>query len=331
MSDQTDDTDKHSSKRCQIWGSAKPTKEGLIHGYDVGYGKPPRETQFKKGQSGNPAGRPRKNSSRSGSAHRTGVSNSRSESIRKELLREITVQDGGKPKKMSLEQAAIRSQTKLAFSGSPMATREMIKITRQAREELEEEIADDNDFWTGYCEKFHAVEKAREVQCDPLPQWWPRPEDITVRHGEETVIHGPSSEEEFEGYLQIARVRDLFIAHWAYQAVMFRSPKRAHTSDQDESDLLIIAYLMNQMQPQRLRLGPDEIDRRLFDGLIQSRSVVTARFEEACKQAGLDPATDQPPSMLGQSCDLPGIDVNAVRVWLAEAKDRHRAKQQRKS
>lgn len=30
----------------------------------VGYGRPPRATQFKKGQSGNPRGRPRKSSSR---------------------------------------------------------------------------------------------------------------------------------------------------------------------------------------------------------------------------------------------------------------------------
>ena len=28
--------------------------------YDVGYGKPPKETQFRKGQSGNPNGRPKK-------------------------------------------------------------------------------------------------------------------------------------------------------------------------------------------------------------------------------------------------------------------------------
>jgi hypothetical protein len=27
--------------------------------YEVGYGKPPRRTQFRKGQSGNPGGRPR--------------------------------------------------------------------------------------------------------------------------------------------------------------------------------------------------------------------------------------------------------------------------------
>ena len=28
-------------------------------GYEVGYGKPPRHTRFRKGQSGNPRGRPR--------------------------------------------------------------------------------------------------------------------------------------------------------------------------------------------------------------------------------------------------------------------------------
>jgi hypothetical protein len=34
-------------------------KKGKGKNYDVGYGKPPREHQFKKGQSGNPAGRPK--------------------------------------------------------------------------------------------------------------------------------------------------------------------------------------------------------------------------------------------------------------------------------
>jgi hypothetical protein len=33
-----------------------PTRDG--HDYNVGYGRPPRHTRFKKGQSGNPNGRP---------------------------------------------------------------------------------------------------------------------------------------------------------------------------------------------------------------------------------------------------------------------------------
>ena len=41
---------------------AKPKKtpaEDLPPDYEVGFGKPPKETQFKKGQSGNPKGRPK--------------------------------------------------------------------------------------------------------------------------------------------------------------------------------------------------------------------------------------------------------------------------------
>jgi hypothetical protein len=36
------------------------TASAASPGYDVGYGKPPLHTRFRKGQSGNPAGRPRR-------------------------------------------------------------------------------------------------------------------------------------------------------------------------------------------------------------------------------------------------------------------------------
>ena len=38
----------------------KPGKELTAKpGYEVGYGKPPKDTRFKPGQSGNPSGRPK--------------------------------------------------------------------------------------------------------------------------------------------------------------------------------------------------------------------------------------------------------------------------------
>lgn len=39
-------------------------KDSPTSGHDVGYGKPPKHSQFQKGQSGNPTGRPKKRKSR---------------------------------------------------------------------------------------------------------------------------------------------------------------------------------------------------------------------------------------------------------------------------
>jgi hypothetical protein len=42
------------------------------HGYEVGYGKPPMSTRFKKGVSGNPSGRPHQKHSHSSQNHDVG-------------------------------------------------------------------------------------------------------------------------------------------------------------------------------------------------------------------------------------------------------------------
>ena len=43
--------------------SENKCKEGAEPAYKIGYGRPPRENQFKKGQSGNPRGRPKQKAS----------------------------------------------------------------------------------------------------------------------------------------------------------------------------------------------------------------------------------------------------------------------------
>jgi len=53
--------------------------------YQVGYGKPPLHTQFRKGQSGNPGGRPR----------RTATERAKALALR-EAYRSVTVKEGDK-------------------------------------------------------------------------------------------------------------------------------------------------------------------------------------------------------------------------------------------
>ena len=57
--------------------------------YEVGYGKPPKETQFKKGQSGNPSGRKKKP-----------IPKSLHEAIVLELADVVTIRENGKTVKI---------------------------------------------------------------------------------------------------------------------------------------------------------------------------------------------------------------------------------------
>jgi hypothetical protein len=82
--------------------------------YTVGYGKPPVHSQFCKGQSGNPSGRP----------HSSVVERAKA-LVRQEAYRKITVRDGDKVVKMTALQAVLRAQFARAAKGSVAAQREI--------------------------------------------------------------------------------------------------------------------------------------------------------------------------------------------------------------
>jgi len=83
--------------------------------YKVGYGKPPKDTQFKKGQSGNPAGRP----PRSRNMKR----------LMEELLDEtVEVTENGKPLILSKREALLRRLYADAIRGDAQAMRQLLGI-----------------------------------------------------------------------------------------------------------------------------------------------------------------------------------------------------------
>jgi hypothetical protein len=87
--------------------------------YAVGYGKPPVESRFQKGQSGNPSGRPRfKERER---AKALALS---------EAYRLVTVRDGDQMKRIPAIQAVHRSQIALAAKGNGPAQRAVLRIVQ---------------------------------------------------------------------------------------------------------------------------------------------------------------------------------------------------------
>lgn len=81
-------------------------------GYDVGYGKPPQETRFKKGASGNPMGRPK------GAKNRVVVMQKKlNDIILAEAYRDVEMNDKAGLVTIPVVQAVIRSVAIKAVKG----------------------------------------------------------------------------------------------------------------------------------------------------------------------------------------------------------------------
>lgn len=74
----------------------------------VGYGRPPKEHQFRPGQSGNPSGRPK-------------GARSFDTDLRDELGEVISISDGNKTIEVTKQRAIIKTLLRMAISGDPRA------------------------------------------------------------------------------------------------------------------------------------------------------------------------------------------------------------------
>jgi hypothetical protein len=86
--------------------------------YEVGYRKPPKQTRFKKGTSGNPAGRPR------GSKNINTL-------LSEEFQRRVAVREGGRPKEMTKLQAAVTQFVNKLVSGDPRFTPLLFRLAEK--------------------------------------------------------------------------------------------------------------------------------------------------------------------------------------------------------
>jgi hypothetical protein len=87
--------------------------------YAVGYGRPPRHTQFHKGRSGNPKGRPK------------GMPDVAA-ALRQALLERVTVKEGSVTKRLRKLDVAVRQQVNKAAAGNARAFNLLMQLFRDA-------------------------------------------------------------------------------------------------------------------------------------------------------------------------------------------------------
>lgn len=98
---------------------------------DVGYCRPPRATQFRKGQSGNPSGRPK------------GVTDPRV-ALRKALSEPVVINENGERKTVTKLEAAAKQMANQAVKGDPRAANKVLdpKFTGEDRSATAEATAE---------------------------------------------------------------------------------------------------------------------------------------------------------------------------------------------
>jgi len=94
--------------------------------YRVGYGKPPKAKQFKRGRSGNPKGRPK------------GSLNLATD-LTAELGEHITVREDGRSRKVSKQRALIKSLMAKALQGDVRATAALLALYARVITEVPED------------------------------------------------------------------------------------------------------------------------------------------------------------------------------------------------
>lgn len=86
--------------------------------YEIGYKRPPKSGQFKKGQSGNPKGRPK-------------GSNNFVMLLEQELAQSIVVNENGKKKTVTRMQAMVKRMVSGALQGETKAMLTLVEILKR--------------------------------------------------------------------------------------------------------------------------------------------------------------------------------------------------------
>ena len=120
----------------------EPTDEDSI-----GYGHPPKEHQFKKGQSGNPHGRPKK------VIDHNAV-------LEEELRRTITIVEDGQEKTISVHQAIVRVFCQRAMKGKFAFAKDLLASARSLSVERKmEDTRESKDPLESFIEEFDEDEE----------------------------------------------------------------------------------------------------------------------------------------------------------------------------
>jgi hypothetical protein len=184
---------------------------------EIGYKRPPTWAQFKKGQSGNPSGRPRK---RKDEPVLVVGSSMADDVLRAELARTVQLTEGGQRKTLEMLQLVTRAQLKAAATGNHIAQRDVLRQARELEERdtarAEQAEQEKRGIYRAAADwkKQRTVEwasaQAKGEEPDPV---WPHPDDILLFPEKfKWTVRGPVTEDGLKHFEYCRAERDWLFA-----------------------------------------------------------------------------------------------------------------------
>ena len=245
-----------------------------------------RDTRFKKGQSGNPNGRPKKKANQ--------ITQSADETLLDTFIldfanRDLTLMSGERKVSMNGLEAIIHAQAKSAMSGNAHAQKDILNRMDRSLEKQRIRQFERAEGWRAY-KKSLSEEliklRANDPDFDEDSQL-PHPDDITINDNNTVTFSGPMDIEQLEQCNEVIELRDVLILQaeldgWDNkpqdnQFILDNPIGFADQMGQHTNGAYLLAHLLDRALPQRKRLTDKEW---LFAMLAADRLTKRELFRE---------------------------------------------------
>ena len=245
----TDEKDRHKRLSAEEIAAAR---QNLILG--VGYGRPPVETQFKKGHSGNPGGRPRGSPADLSLAEQPVLAAALQTSRKK-----VRVREGDQTKEVHAYEALMDACLAFGLKGNARYGGMVLDAFRTAEQAHARDVKCQVELWS-LCKEYHTAEFARARRDKrPEPVVYPHPDDIIIDHTTGPRFLGPWDAAQNQRVLHTIKTCEVLLMQ---EELDRRTTKRPDGSPVREPGLALYMFnALNETLPPRLRLTDQAVFR----------------------------------------------------------------------